>query len=190
MRLERPGGGGLVPNLHADGLRGGADRRLVEAGIEQRADHAGFARGFEPGAVVAEIVGVGAVHDRREAATRAPCRRRWCRARSCSGSSGRGRSSRRRRVVELVRVDEAVRGAERERDPRGPRPFHSEGGGSGSRPSSPASLPELLGGDGQDEGAVDASGVADQHRAELAQASPQGVELLCYVRQHRSGITL
>src|SRR3712207_7128761 len=45
-------------------------RSFVHADVDERREDPRLARGVEPGAVVAEVVGVGAVGDRREAVDR------------------------------------------------------------------------------------------------------------------------
>src|SRR5690606_21342497 len=57
---------GLVPDRHAHRLREPADVFLAEARLHEGAPRAGFLRSVEPGAVVAEVVHVGAVDDVRE----------------------------------------------------------------------------------------------------------------------------
>ena len=62
---------GLIPCRHAGAARELANLVFGEARLVERAQHAELARGLAPGPIVAAIVRVAAVDDRRDAAARA-----------------------------------------------------------------------------------------------------------------------
>ncbi len=156
-------------------MRCGPDIRFREAALDERTSYAGFFRGLEPGAVVAEIVAVGAVQRDRELpleplglgdvvelafAVKAPIR--------LVGDVPR--------VGHLVRLDDAVVGA----DFAGELPCvielsrwqrRRDGGHADSAGA------ELARRDGEHEGAVDAARVAHESRSKLAHVRGKSFEL-------------
>jgi hypothetical protein len=172
---RQAGRGGLVPDRQLEAGGGGADVGLGELGLDQREADAVLAGGVEAGAIVAEIVDDDPRGDEGDAAG-FPLALGHRVELGLAVEAAVGAVLRVAGVVDLVRVDELVAGADGAGDGR--RLFALAGGQAGAHGGdADGAVAEHLRCDEEQERAVDAAREAHEHRAHVGDHGAEAVEL-------------